>query len=111
MYAFAHQFYWDFRRVAEGARRWRFDAKKYKQLTQGLDSKLVIDDEDRARHQRIVDEEICTGRLEPSRRKVSIETSRILIAWFNACPASRRQPQRRRRRSWFRVKRMLSGSF
>ncbi len=72
MYAFAHQFYWDFRRVAEGARRWRFDAKKYKQLTQGLDSKLVIDDEDRARHQRIVDEEICTGRLEPSRRKVSI---------------------------------------
>ena len=69
MYAFAHQFYWDFRRLAEGTRRWRFDAKKYQQLTEGLDGTELIDDADRAHHQQIVDEEIRTGRLEPSRRE------------------------------------------
>ena len=82
MYAFAHQFYWDFRRLAEGTRRWRFDAKKYQQLTEGLDGIQLIDDEDRARHQQIVDEEIRTERLAPSQREErlrDIEGSELLV--------------------------------
>jgi len=68
VYAFAHQFYWDFRRLAEGTRRWRFDGKKFEQLMEDLDGVQLIDDADRERHQRIVDEEIRAGRLEPTRR-------------------------------------------
>jgi hypothetical protein len=82
MYAFAHQFYWDFRRLAEGTRRWRFDAKKYQQLTEELQGIQLIDDEDRAHHQRIVDEEIRTGRLELPRRDErirDIEDSELLV--------------------------------
>ena len=69
LYAIAHQFYWDFRRIAEGYQRRRFSREKYQQLTKGLDEVQLVDDEDRARHQQIVDEEIRTGRLESSRRE------------------------------------------
>jgi hypothetical protein len=82
LYTFAHQFYWDFRRLAEGTRRWGSDAKKYQQLTEELAGIQLIDDEDRARHQRIVDEEIRTKRLEPSRREEAIrnlEDSELLV--------------------------------
>jgi hypothetical protein len=82
MYAFAHQFYWDFRRLAEGTRRWRVDVKKYKQLTKELEGIELIDDQDRTRYQQIVDEEIRTGRLELSRREESIrnfETAELLV--------------------------------
>ena len=82
MYAFAHQFYWDFRRLAEGTSRRRFDEKKYKQLTKELQGIQLIDDEDRARYRQIVDEEIRTERLKPSRREESIrnfEDSDLLV--------------------------------
>lgn len=72
MYAFAHLFYWDFRRLAEGTVRWRLDKKKYEQLTEGLDTMQFIKDEDRARHQQAVDKEISSGRLEPSGREERI---------------------------------------
>lgn len=68
LYAFAHQFYWDFRRIAEGSRRWRFNRETYRQLTEGMEDIELIDDADRARHQRFVDEQIRTGSLEPSRK-------------------------------------------
>src|ERR1700732_4598147 len=32
LYAFAHQFYWDFRRIAEGGTRYRFDHEKFANL-------------------------------------------------------------------------------
>jgi hypothetical protein len=69
LHAFAHEFYWTFRRLAEGTLRWKFDHEKFRQLTEGLENIPPIDDEDRTRHQRIVDEEIQTGRLEASRRE------------------------------------------
>lgn len=53
------------------ARRWRFIPEKYQELTEGLDELPLVDDEDRARHVQIVDEEIRTGRLESSRRETS----------------------------------------
>ena len=43
LYAFAHQFYWDFRRLAEGGIRHRIDQQKYKQLIQEVkDSNLDL---------------------------------------------------------------------
>ena len=69
LYVFAHQFYWHFRLLAEGKVRWRFDEKKYRQLSEGLEDIPLVDDEDRKRHQQIVDEEIRTGRLDASQRE------------------------------------------
>jgi hypothetical protein len=72
LYPFAHEFYWDFRSLAEGARRWVYDARKYAQLTEGVDSMQFIREEDQARHQKIVDEEIELGRLDPSLREARL---------------------------------------
>jgi len=69
LYAFAHQFYWDFRRLAEGRVRWRFDRAKYQELTAKLDEMQLIDDDDRTRHEQIVNREIETGELDPFRRE------------------------------------------
>src|SRR5579863_1355082 len=69
LYTFAHLFYWDLRRIAEGTSRWRFNEKKYHELTAGVDNMSVIDDDDRVRHQQIVTDEIQAGRLEPTRRE------------------------------------------
>lgn len=69
LYVFAHQFYWDFRRLAEGTSKLRYDRQKYDELTEGLDQMELIDEEDKLRHRQIVDEEIRTGRLEASRRE------------------------------------------
>jgi hypothetical protein len=82
LYVFAHQFYWHFRLLADGKARWRFDEEKFQQLTEGLEDIALVDDEDRKRHQQIVDEEIRTGRLEASRREerlVDIADSELLV--------------------------------
>jgi hypothetical protein len=69
LYSFAHQFYWDFRRLSEGRRRWRVNKARYDQLTKEIDNMRLIDDEDRMRHEKMIDEEIQTGRLAPSQRE------------------------------------------
>lgn len=68
VYAFAHQFYWDFRRLSEGGTRRKLNEDSFRELTDGLDKIPLIDDADRARHVRIVHEEIEAGRLKPSQR-------------------------------------------
>lgn len=82
MYAFAHQFYWDFRRLSEGGIRRKFDKSKYDALTAHLDEIPVIDEEDRARHRQIVTTEIAVGRLDPCLREErlrDIEDSERLV--------------------------------
>jgi hypothetical protein len=37
LYSFAHLFYWDLRRLAEGSVRWHFDEEKYRQLMEKVD--------------------------------------------------------------------------
>jgi hypothetical protein len=69
MHAVAHMFYWELRAIDEGKRRWRFDSKKYEELTNDVDALPLVDDEDRLRYGRIVDEEIQTGLLELGRRE------------------------------------------
>jgi hypothetical protein len=41
LYAFAHQFYWDFRRILEGHFLWKYDKEEYKQLAREIDSQKV----------------------------------------------------------------------
>jgi hypothetical protein len=41
LYAFAHQFYWDFRRILEGHVRWVRDDEEYRQLVAELDSQQI----------------------------------------------------------------------
>ena len=70
LYAFAHQFYWDFRRLAEGGSRWRFDKRKYEQLAGEPDkATLQLSEEQKARAEEIVEEEIQSGRLTEAERK------------------------------------------
>jgi hypothetical protein len=69
LYAMAHMFYWEFRRLAEGFFRWKFDHKKFEELTEGVDQLQLITDEDRERYQQDVDKEIQEGRLESSKRE------------------------------------------
>jgi hypothetical protein len=68
LYFFAHVFYWDFRRLAEGSIRWRYDAKRYQELIKDVENTQFVEDEDRLRHEQTVDEEILTGTLRPSQR-------------------------------------------
>lgn len=69
LYAMAHMFYWEFRRLAEGFFRWKFDQKKFQELTEGVDQLELITDADRERYQQIVDKDIREGRLESSQRE------------------------------------------
>jgi hypothetical protein len=73
LYAFAHQFYWDFRRLAEGSRRWRDDPKLYQELIANLEELQLAGDGDRARHEQLADEEIRAGRLDASQRQEKIQ--------------------------------------
>jgi hypothetical protein len=73
LYAIAHQFYWDFRRLAEGSRRWRDDPKLYQELTANLEDLPLVGDGDRARHEQLADEEIRMGRLDASQREERIQ--------------------------------------
>jgi hypothetical protein len=68
LYTFAHQFYWDFRRLAEGKVRWRFNEKRYQALIEELDKTPLIDETDRIRHREIVEQEIARGELYPEKR-------------------------------------------
>src|SRR5947209_16205181 len=57
LHSFAHLFYWDFRRLAEGSVRWHFDENKYRQLIEKVDNGLI----ERVRRERLLDDsEICT---------------------------------------------------
>ena len=73
LYAFAHQFYWDFRRLAEGTVRWRFDKKEYEQLTREIDEEQLIGDEDRERHRKLAENEIRIGQLQPERKEARLQ--------------------------------------
>lgn len=73
LYALAHQFYWDFRRLDQGMFRRRFDKKQYDELEKGMDHVQLVTPEDRERHQRMVDLQIERGELEPERRGARLE--------------------------------------
>ena len=70
LYVFAHQFYWDFRRLAEGQNRLRPDQKIYKKvLNETLNEKIKLTVEQKSNIAQIVEEEIEDGRLQASKHK------------------------------------------
>lgn len=74
LYTFAHQFYWDFRRLSEGRRRWIVNKRKLKQLEHEAETTPVeLIPEERERHERLIDEEIQKGILTEDRRDTRLQ--------------------------------------
>jgi hypothetical protein len=71
LYAFAHQFYWDFRRIAAGMPRWRINTQKQKQLEEELNqvSDAELREEGRRGRERRVEDEIRAGVLKEHQRE------------------------------------------
>src|ERR1700719_3807174 len=71
LYAVAHMFYWDFRRLAEGVARWRVNKAKQERLEAELDGKTdaELQEEMRQKHQQTVKEEIDFGLLRVEQRE------------------------------------------
>jgi hypothetical protein len=69
LYSFAHLFYWDFRRIAEGHSRARFDENTYEKLAKEIDKmELRLAPEQWAQIEAKADEEVRSGRWEESER-------------------------------------------
>ena len=86
LYSFAHQFYWDFRRVAEGSIRRRLDRPLYERLVARIEKKqLRLTAEERAHHEALCQEEIRSGRLKESEAGSwlrNAEESQLLVNRF-----------------------------
>src|SRR5438128_702144 len=99
LYAVAYQFYWDFRRLSEGRSRWFFDKNKHKQLErQAQEAELHLTDEQQARAQEVVEEEIMSGRLKENDRENrirDIEDGQLFATraglFFDAAEEARRE--------------------
>jgi hypothetical protein len=77
LYTFAHQFYWDFRRLAGGSQRAWFDGRAYKQLETAIEqADLDPTDRQNARIQEVLEEEIQSGRVKPTQRDTGLEQAR-----------------------------------
>jgi len=70
LYSFAHLFYWDFRRIAEGFTRQRIDRKKCESLSKEIDKlELRLTPEQQTDLETKADEAIRSGRLKESGRR------------------------------------------
>ena len=68
LYAFAHQFYSDLRRLAEGSYRWRFNQEKYKRLLAEIE-RTQLSDEKESSVKHHVEKEIRAGRLKEEEKQ------------------------------------------
>jgi hypothetical protein len=70
LYAFAHQLYWDFRRIDEGYERSQVDKKTHmKLLERAKEEKIELTADQKSNLARILNEEIEDGRVKRSARK------------------------------------------
>jgi len=83
LYSFAHQFYWDFRRIAEGRTRLRFDRQRFAKLEARIKQiNFKITDKEKEHIASVVDREIKVGRLAAAERANWIrnaEESQIIV--------------------------------
>jgi hypothetical protein len=81
LYAFAHEFYWDFRRLGEGSYRWRLNQGKYNRLLAEIE-RTQLSDEQKSSVKQHVEEEIRAGRLkqEEKQRRLRDEEDGLLRA-------------------------------
>jgi hypothetical protein len=79
LYAMAHMFYWDFRRLADGTTRYLFDKKKYIALEEQVwETNIELTPEQKHRAREAADEEIAQGRCrgeDREKRILEIENS------------------------------------
>ena len=68
LYAFAHQFYSDLRRLAEGSYRWRFNQEKYKRLLTEIE-RTQLSDEKESSVKHHVEKEIRADRLKEEEKQ------------------------------------------
>lgn len=68
LYAFAHQFYWDFRRLSEGTYRSKLDQKEHARLLAEAEN-ISLSKEQKAHAVKYVREEIRAGRLKKEQWK------------------------------------------
>jgi hypothetical protein len=103
LYVFAHQFYWDFRRLTEGGSRWWFDKKTHELLTSEQDkTKLVLTAEQKKRAREVVKGETRIGHLTKAKRRSrlqEIEEGQLLatrewlrLAVIDECRAKKKTP-------------------
>lgn len=71
LYAFAHQFYWDFRRLGEGSQRWRLDREKYNRLLAEAE-RTQLSDEEKSSVKRHVEGDIRAGRLKQEEKQCQL---------------------------------------
>jgi hypothetical protein len=70
LYAFAHQFYWDLRRVSEGHFRWKHDEEEYRRLADLIDrQKIQLSDGQNVAIARVVVKEVQDGRLTEAEKE------------------------------------------
>ncbi len=94
LYALAHHFYWDFRRIAEGTPRWRVNKAKQELLEAELDRKTdaELQTEMRQKRERDVQYEIREGVLTEEQRVDrlrELENANIPVVrdWLRRCIA------------------------
>jgi hypothetical protein len=73
LYSFAHQFYWDFRRIAEGRLGSELDKELYAQLLDEADKVNGLDDGQIRALVRAVRVEIAQGRLAPENKAARLQ--------------------------------------
>jgi hypothetical protein len=102
LYAFAHQFYWDFRRIAEGMPRWRINTQRQRQLEAELNQKsdAQLREEGRRDRERMVENEIRAGVLKEDQRESrlrEIEEAEIPVTreWLRRCIADEAREEHR----------------
>ncbi len=69
VYSFAHQFYWDFRRIQEGYSRWKYDQEEYERAIREVDAyNLGLSESQKVALVQVVRKDVEAGRLAPAEK-------------------------------------------
>jgi len=99
LYAIAHDFYWQFRRIVEGSFNWKCDEEEYKRLASEIDTQRIrlSDDQNIAIAKALV-RQVHEGRLseaekEPRLRQMAADNVWVTLDWLKmeASQATRKQ--------------------
>ena len=79
LYAFAHQFYWDFRRLSEGHVRWVHDQEEYERTVKELDTPdLALSPRQKLALAKAVREDVAAGRLAEAEKVARLKELGIM---------------------------------
>jgi hypothetical protein len=76
LYAFAHQFYWDLKRISEGYVRWKVDEEEYKQSVEAIDHhKIQLSEEQNLAIARVIGREVREGRIPQAEMQTRVQSA------------------------------------